>query len=94
MGGNLQNIIAMIFIISFIGFIIILLSRSSYYLLIFMGERPSYDEYFMEMAHLVAKRSTCLRRNVGAILVKDKHIQNPLKNQLHPVILSMEIYRF
>jgi len=39
-----------------------------------MGERPSYDEYFMEMAHLVAKRSTCLRRNVGAILVKDKHI--------------------
>lgn len=64
----------MIFIISFIVFIIILLSRSSYYLLIFMGERPSYDEYFMEMAHLVAKRSTCLRRNVGAILVKDKHI--------------------
>ena len=39
-----------------------------------MRERPSYDEYFMEMAHLVAKRSTCLRRNVGAILVKDKHI--------------------
>jgi len=39
-----------------------------------MEERPSYDEYFMEMAHLVAKRSTCLRRNVGAILVKDKHI--------------------
>jgi dCMP deaminase len=39
-----------------------------------MEERPSYDEYFMEMAHLVAKRSTCLRRKVGAILVKDKHI--------------------
>jgi dCMP deaminase len=39
-----------------------------------MGERPSYDEYFMEMAHVVAKRSTCLRRKVGAILVKDKHI--------------------
>jgi len=39
-----------------------------------MRERPSYDEYFMEMAHLVAKRSTCLRRKVGAILVKDKHI--------------------
>lgn len=30
--------------------------------------------YFMEMAHVVAKRSTCLRRKVGAILVKDKHI--------------------
>jgi dCMP deaminase len=28
----------------------------------------------MEMAHVVAKRSTCLRRKVGAILVKDKHI--------------------
>jgi len=39
-----------------------------------MQERPSYDEYFMEMAHVVAKRSTCLRRKVGAILVKDKHI--------------------
>jgi dCMP deaminase len=39
-----------------------------------MLKRPSYDEYFMEMAHVVSKRSTCLRRHVGAILVKDKHI--------------------
>ncbi len=39
-----------------------------------MEERPSYDEYFMEMAHVISKRSTCLRRKVGAILVKDKHI--------------------
>jgi dCMP deaminase len=39
-----------------------------------MNERPTYDEYFMEMAHIVSKRSTCLRRKVGAILVKDKHI--------------------
>jgi dCMP deaminase len=37
-------------------------------------QRPSYDEYFMEMAHVVSKRSTCKRRKVGAILVKDKHI--------------------
>ena len=37
-------------------------------------KRPSWDEYFIEMAHLVAKRSTCLRRNVGAVLVKDKRI--------------------
>jgi dCMP deaminase len=37
-------------------------------------DRPSYDEYFMEMAHVVSKRSTCLRRRVGAILVKNKHI--------------------
>jgi len=40
----------------------------------FMGERPSYDDYFMEMAYVVSKRSTCLRRKVGAILVLDKHI--------------------
>lgn len=36
--------------------------------------RPSWDEYFMEIAKLVASRSTCLRRQVGAIIVKDKHI--------------------
>ncbi|MBN2544071.1 cytidine/deoxycytidylate deaminase family protein [bacterium] len=36
--------------------------------------RPGWDEYFMEMAHLVASRSTCLRRKVGAILVRDKRI--------------------
>ena len=37
-------------------------------------QRPSWDEYFMELAHVVATRSTCIRRSVGAILVKDKHI--------------------
>lgn len=36
--------------------------------------RPSWDEYFMETAELAAKRSTCMRRNVGAVIVKDKHI--------------------
>ncbi|MHB8173904.1 MAG: deoxycytidylate deaminase [Nitrospirota bacterium] len=36
--------------------------------------RPSWDEYFMEIAHLVKKRSTCLRRQVGAVLSKDKNI--------------------
>ncbi len=36
--------------------------------------RPSYDDYFMQMAHVVATRSTCLRRKVGAIIVKEKHI--------------------
>jgi len=35
--------------------------------------RPSWDEYFMEMAELTAKRSTCSRRSVGAVIVKDKH---------------------
>ena len=37
-------------------------------------QRPSWDEYFLDVAGLVARRSTCLRRNVGAILVKDKRI--------------------
>lgn len=36
--------------------------------------RPSWDDYFMEIAQVVASRSTCLRRQVGAIIVKDKHI--------------------
>jgi len=36
--------------------------------------RPSWDEYFMEITRLVARRSTCLRRQVGAALVKEKNI--------------------
>jgi len=37
-------------------------------------ERPSWDEYFMEVARLAAKRSTCLRRQVGAVLVTDHRV--------------------
>jgi dCMP deaminase len=37
-------------------------------------ERPSWEEYFMTITRFVAKRSTCIRRQVGAILVKDKRI--------------------
>jgi dCMP deaminase len=36
--------------------------------------RPSWKEYFMDIASLVAKRSTCRRRQVGAIAVRDKRI--------------------
>ena len=36
--------------------------------------RPSWDEYFLRITEEVAKRSTCLRRQVGAILVRDKRI--------------------
>jgi dCMP deaminase len=36
--------------------------------------RPSWDEYFMSIAELAATRSTCLRRQVGAVIVKDKKI--------------------
>lgn len=36
--------------------------------------RPSWDDYFMEIARLAATRSTCLRRHIGAVIVKDKKI--------------------
>jgi dCMP deaminase len=36
--------------------------------------RPTWDEYFLGIADLVSKRSTCLRRRVGAVLVRDKRI--------------------
>ena len=39
-----------------------------------MDNRPSWDSYFMKIAEDVATRSTCLRRQVGAVIVKDKRI--------------------
>lgn len=36
--------------------------------------RPTWEEYFMEVAQLVASRSTCLRRQVGAVLVRNERI--------------------
>ncbi len=36
--------------------------------------RPSWHEYFMSIAMLAATRSTCLRRQVGAVIVKDKKV--------------------
>ncbi|PKL40591.1 MAG: cytidine deaminase [Spirochaetae bacterium HGW-Spirochaetae-1] len=39
-----------------------------------MRDRPSWDDYFMKIAEDVATRSTCIRRNVGAVVVKDKRI--------------------
>jgi dCMP deaminase len=36
--------------------------------------RPSWDEYFMSIAELASTRSTCLRRQVGSVIVKDKKI--------------------
>ncbi|MCA1810431.1 MAG: dCMP deaminase family protein [Halobacteriales archaeon] len=38
------------------------------------GERPSVDQYFMDMTHLVKARGTCPRRRVGAVIVKDKRV--------------------
>lgn len=37
-------------------------------------ERPSWDVYFMDIARAAATRSTCLRRQVGAVLVREKRI--------------------
>jgi dCMP deaminase len=36
--------------------------------------RPSWDEYFMNIAKVVAMRSNCMKRKVAAIIVKDKRV--------------------
>lgn len=36
--------------------------------------RPSWDEYFIEIVNVIKKRSTCNRRQVGALIVKEKKI--------------------
>lgn len=36
--------------------------------------RISKDQYFMEIARVVSQRSTCIKRKVGAVLVKENHI--------------------
>ncbi|NCC81641.1 MAG: cytidine deaminase [Clostridia bacterium] len=38
------------------------------------NKRKSWDAYFLDISRLVSSRSTCLRRKVGAVLVKDNHI--------------------
>lgn len=38
------------------------------------GNRPDWDNYFMEIAYVVAKRATCNRKHVGAVIVNDKRI--------------------
>lgn len=39
-----------------------------------MDTRPSWDEYFLSIAREVATRATCLRRHVGAVIVRDRRI--------------------
>ena len=36
--------------------------------------RPSWDDYFMGIAKMVAMRSNCVKRKVAAVIVKDKRI--------------------
>lgn len=38
------------------------------------SQRPDPDQYFLDIAHVVAKRATCERAAIGAVLVKDKYI--------------------
>lgn len=37
-------------------------------------ERPTWDEYFLLIAFIVSRRSSCLRNKVGAVIVKDKDV--------------------
>ena len=39
-----------------------------------LAARPSWDEYFLQLARQAATRSTCLRREVGAVLVRDRRV--------------------
>ncbi|MBY9018833.1 MAG: dCMP deaminase family protein [Candidatus Lokiarchaeota archaeon] len=38
------------------------------------NNRISKDQYFMKIAEVVSLRSTCIKRKVGAVLIKDSHI--------------------
>lgn len=38
------------------------------------NHRPSWEQYFLDIASLVARRSTCKRRGVGAVLVSDRRL--------------------
>jgi dCMP deaminase len=40
----------------------------------FFFERPSWDEYFMSIARMVASRSNCVKRKVGAVIALDRRI--------------------
>ncbi|MCK5521110.1 MAG: dCMP deaminase family protein [Candidatus Marinimicrobia bacterium] len=39
-----------------------------------MTNRPNWDEYFLDIAKVVATRASCLRRQVGAVIVRNKDI--------------------
>jgi len=39
-----------------------------------METRPSWDDYFLEIAQVVSSRSTCFRKHVGAVITRDKYI--------------------
>lgn len=36
--------------------------------------RPSWDQYFMQLASLAAQRSNCMKRRVGCVIVRDRRV--------------------
>ncbi len=50
------------------------LAESSKTVSLQVSPRPNWDEYFLDIAALIARRATCRRRSVGAVLVKDRRI--------------------
>ena len=50
------------------------LAESSKTVSLQVSPRPNWDEYFLDIAALIARRATCRRRRVGAVLVKDRRI--------------------
>ncbi len=54
-------------------------------------KRPDWDEYFLGIAKLVSERSTCLRRRVGALIVKNRRILTTGYNGTHSGIAHCDI---
>ncbi|RAL58347.1 hypothetical protein DID88_005219 [Monilinia fructigena] len=46
--------------------------------------RPSWDQYFMQLASLAAQRSNCMKRRVGCVLVREKNESYPPATTAHP----------
>ncbi len=56
-------------------------------------ERPSWDEYFTEIAKVTATRSPCKRLHVGCVLVKDNRIVSQGYNGYLPGSVHMSVVR-
>lgn len=41
-----------------------------------MDTRPTWDQYFIDIAKLTSKRSNCIKRKVGCVVVKDTRIMS------------------
>jgi dCMP deaminase len=50
--------------------------------------RPTFDDYIMEICHAVSKRATCLHRDQGAVIVKDKHVISMGYNGAPPKVID------